>query len=547
MSELIRPEERFVPLVFLNQDGSLNTGRLGQEFESIEASGDSVILPGVSSDGNHLPRKIQEEIVKYALTEHADKGISFAIDTIRPTVMTTIAAMVHWAEVLREVSGGKLILDAMKTLGVDAFLVSVPEHAVTAEAQKEDLGKILDLGLPVMLYPSSSSADSALLPEVAGELSAKFKNFISPSTGFVVVQEPAAEPESPELTGSSDDYLLGEVATAADEEPEEELNFFYDPEYKIDLVFEEASDITAAVADETAAEEALEQTTGDGFVLVGGPQEKGFVLVEPEGDTEEGFKTVENPPVAFAAGQAERALVPLAGAGVSSAAADDSSTKKINRFKAMPRKKRLAIIIAAELILAFVLAGGVYFTMIHNNLMNKEAKIAEATADNVVKQVPVTLGNAETKTAAATDAQVKATLRDNLLSKAANLEYIPAERDSDVENSETYKIVRDAYVWDGAVISTSAGAVTGPNGRETYYNLDMSGVVGVMRAQGNSDPYWVRSDGCKMLGNYIMVAANLNVHPRGSIVRSSRGLAIVCDTGGFASGNPQQLDIAVNW
>ena len=50
-----------------------------------------------------------------------------------------------------------------------------------------------------------------------------------------------------------------------------------------------------------------------------------------------------------------------------------------------------------------------------------------------------------------------------------------------------------------------------------------------------------------MLGNYIMVAANLSRHPRGSIVKTSLGLAIVCDTGGFASRNPTQIDIATNW
>ena len=101
--------------------------------------------------------------------------------------------------------------------------------------------------------------------------------------------------------------------------------------------------------------------------------------------------------------------------------------------------------------------------------------------------------------------------------------------------------------WDGPVLTASAGTVTGPSGKETYYNLNMSGVVSIMRSLGNNDEYWVRDDGVKMLGNYVMVAANLNVHPRGSIVETSLGLGIVCDTGGFASGNPNQLDIAVSW
>ena len=106
------------------------------------------------------------------------------------------------------------------------------------------------------------------------------------------------------------------------------------------------------------------------------------------------------------------------------------------------------------------------------------------------------------------------------------------------------------FVWDGPVLCTGLGVVYGPNGKETYYNLPMDGVVRIMRNMGFDEeeyPYWEREDGCKMLGDYIMVAANLDVHPRGSLVACSLGMAIVCDTGGFAVNNPQQLDVAVNW
>lgn len=101
--------------------------------------------------------------------------------------------------------------------------------------------------------------------------------------------------------------------------------------------------------------------------------------------------------------------------------------------------------------------------------------------------------------------------------------------------------------WKGPVLSKSRGTITGPSGKETYYNLNMNGVVNIMRRMGNTDEYWVRDDGVKMLGDYIMVAANLNVHPRGSLVDTSLGKAIVCDTGGFAYSNPHQIDIAVTW
>ena len=103
------------------------------------------------------------------------------------------------------------------------------------------------------------------------------------------------------------------------------------------------------------------------------------------------------------------------------------------------------------------------------------------------------------------------------------------------------------FVWTGPVLTQRKGVNFGPTGRETYYNLPMGGVIKIMRSIGNTDNYWVREDGVKMLGEYIMVAANLNVFPRGTIVPTSLGMGIVCDTGDFAKKNPRQLDIAVAW
>lgn len=102
-------------------------------------------------------------------------------------------------------------------------------------------------------------------------------------------------------------------------------------------------------------------------------------------------------------------------------------------------------------------------------------------------------------------------------------------------------------VYDGSILTASSGVNYYGSQRETYYNLDMSGCVNIMRSIGNTDEYWVREDGVKMLGSYIMCAANLNVHPRGSLVETSLGTAIVVDTGGFADSDPYQIDIAVTW
>lgn len=75
----------------------------------------------------------------------------------------------------------------------------------------------------------------------------------------------------------------------------------------------------------------------------------------------------------------------------------------------------------------------------------------------------------------------------------------------------------------------------------------MDGVISIMRGIGNNDPYWVRGDGVKMLGDYVMIAADLSIRPRGSLVPTSLGMGIVCDTGSFIHSNPTQIDIAVAW
>ena len=114
------------------------------------------------------------------------------------------------------------------------------------------------------------------------------------------------------------------------------------------------------------------------------------------------------------------------------------------------------------------------------------------------------------------------------------------------QNAQTYVTTYTNQTGDGK-LTASKGVNYGPSGKETYYNLNMNGVVATMQGMGITGQYWVREDGVKMYGDYVMVAADLNTHPRGSLVESSRGTAIVVDTGGFAASNPNQLDIATAW
>ena len=119
-----------------------------------------------------------------------------------------------------------------------------------------------------------------------------------------------------------------------------------------------------------------------------------------------------------------------------------------------------------------------------------------------------------------------------------------------VSNTQPETTPVDTYVPQSGCLTPSAGVFNGPSGKETYYNLNMNGVISIMRGMGYTEeeyPYWVREDGCKMFGPYIMVAANLSIRPKGTILPCSLGTAIVVDTGGFAASNPTQLDIATSW
>jgi len=123
-----------------------------------------------------------------------------------------------------------------------------------------------------------------------------------------------------------------------------------------------------------------------------------------------------------------------------------------------------------------------------------------------------------------------------------------AKLEEEKKKKSEAKIIEVSY--HGDKLTKSRGTIQGPSGKETYYNLNMSGVVSIMRRKGFSEveyPYNVRADGVKCLGPYVMVAAHLGNRPRGSKIQTSLGTGIVCDTGGFAASNPNQIDIATSW
>lgn len=95
------------------------------------------------------------------------------------------------------------------------------------------------------------------------------------------------------------------------------------------------------------------------------------------------------------------------------------------------------------------------------------------------------------------------------------------------------------------VLTARLGTVQFNGHRETYYNLDMHNICNNAVIHDIPGYYWVRPDGCKCWGEYIICAADYNKHPYGSLVETSLGMARVLDTGSFKDRST--IDIATVW
>ena len=107
------------------------------------------------------------------------------------------------------------------------------------------------------------------------------------------------------------------------------------------------------------------------------------------------------------------------------------------------------------------------------------------------------------------------------------------------------KAIRTVTMVMAVVLTARLGVVQFEGHRETWYDLNMSKVCQNATENGIEGDYWVTEDGLKMYGPFVIVAADWNIHPYGSLVNTSRGIGIVLDTGTFK--DRATVDIATDW
>lgn len=194
-------------------------------------------------------------------------------------------------------------------------------------------------------------------------------------------------------------------------------------------------------------------------------------------------------------------------------------------------------IVLIEMLILFALIGAVI------------SNVQEVNNRSTFKVKPISLSVHLVKAVTTNDChEVIQTKASTVVEEKAEADKKAEEAAKKKEEEKKLAVVETSY--SGSKLTRSRGSIQGPSGKETYYNLNMTGVVSIMRRMGFSEseyPYNVRADGVKCLGPYVMVAAHLGKRPRGSKVQTSLGTGIVCDTGGFAASNPTQIDVATVW
>ena len=98
-----------------------------------------------------------------------------------------------------------------------------------------------------------------------------------------------------------------------------------------------------------------------------------------------------------------------------------------------------------------------------------------------------------------------------------------------------------------AVLTAKLGTINYNGHRETWYDLDMSKVIAKTdKATGLNNLYNVREDGVKCYSKFVIVAADLDLHPRYTFVETSLGTGVVLDSLGDAEDR-ETIDIATTW
>lgn len=96
-----------------------------------------------------------------------------------------------------------------------------------------------------------------------------------------------------------------------------------------------------------------------------------------------------------------------------------------------------------------------------------------------------------------------------------------------------------------SVLTAAKGVNNFMGHQETWYNLPMKRVIERADHVFGKNPYWIREDGVKMYGPFVICAGKSSRY--GEVIDTSLGKGMILDTGDFAKTDPDKIDIATAW
>lgn len=108
------------------------------------------------------------------------------------------------------------------------------------------------------------------------------------------------------------------------------------------------------------------------------------------------------------------------------------------------------------------------------------------------------------------------------------------------------KLIRGTITLFAIMLTAKAGKIHNPETgfTESWYDLPMSKVVQQAKDAGIPCELWIREDGAKMFGEWVIVAAHPSV-TRYTLVETSLGTGIVLDR--HTCPDTDLIDIATDW
>lgn len=106
------------------------------------------------------------------------------------------------------------------------------------------------------------------------------------------------------------------------------------------------------------------------------------------------------------------------------------------------------------------------------------------------------------------------------------------------------KVIRGIITLFSVILTARAGRITFNGHTETWYDKPMNRVIGRVQMIGIPADYWIRDDGVKMFGPWVIVAAHQS-KIRYTRLQTSLGEGIILDY--HTMDDPELYDIATDW